>query len=112
MKMMRKAVRGSCARISCRPQSGEIYAEKLFVKAFLVTVNKGWFRPKVQIERVDLERYFIIVEDPSHFVWQNLSDIGVIEDRYQIFDRNGVDRNIFGDVVSRVRLFVPKCQIA
>ena len=69
-----------------------------------VTVNKGWFRPKVQIERVDLERYFIIVEDPSHFVWQNLSDINVIEDRYQIFDRNGVERNIFGDVVSRVRL--------
>ncbi|CBY30969.1 unnamed protein product, partial [Oikopleura dioica] len=85
--MIRKAVRGSCARISCRPQS--------------VTVNKGWFRPKVQIERVDLERYFIIVEDPSHVVWQKLTEISVIEDRYQIFDQNGVDRNIFGDVVSR-----------
>ncbi|CAG5105526.1 Oidioi.mRNA.OKI2018_I69.chr1.g2203.t1.cds [Oikopleura dioica] len=83
---MRRAVRGS-ARISRRCQS--------------VTVNKGWFRPKVQIERVDLERYFIIVEDPSHFVWQNLTDIKDIEERFQIFDQNEVERNIFGDIVSR-----------
>lgn len=70
-----------------------------------MTVNKGWFRPKVQIERVDLERYFIIVEDPSHFVWQNLTDIKDIEERFQIFDQNEVERNIFGDIVSRVRIF-------